>query len=466
MATWNHKLLLASAVLVVSAMCLDSLVGTNMSLIATRQGTSNTFDVSLSFTAMDENGTAIPGATLYCSDSSGGTYSQTGTADSQGKYSSSSFLVSTMSSTECPKKIVTRYCYAQKGDVKTNKVSGTAELTCYVAPTATVTSTATPALTATPTPTASAISPTSTPASYKVGDCVNLVGSIRKIIRISGDIYIYNSWWGTGWSGTEDGSFRISEIPSSIVSCPGGSTPTPTSTPRYCSGGTCQDVIQDCSSGTCYKKACMSPTVTGNTACSRLGLACLSSDCSGGCTDVPLRDCECRAKCGSTPTPTPTPTPSPTPTFDFSISIAPVDGSVQPGRTTNAQISANLVSGTSQSVALSGAMPYFTSTGEALGVGFSISQGTGTPPFISTLTISSQPTSPAGRYPITITATGGGKTRTATYYIAVTLCQGHGITGNAACAAIGKTCVSSTCSGGCGDAPSGPSSCECTAVCS
>lgn len=294
----NHKLLLASVVLVVSAMCLEGILGgTDMSLTANRQGTtSDTFDISLSFTAMDENGTAISGATVYCSDSSGGVYSQAGTTDSQGKYSSSNFLVSTISPAECPNKEVTRYCYAQKGDIKTNTVSGTAELTCYVAPTATVTSTATPAPSATPTPTASAISPTSTPASYGIGNCVNLLGTIRKIIRIqSGDIYIYNTWRGTtGWTGTEDGSFWSIDTQPSIVSCPASTpTATPTSTPTETSTATPTPA-----STSCTVSKHQEYTQTGDAACAALGGTCLSSTCTGGCSVAPdYYDEDCTAQC-------------------------------------------------------------------------------------------------------------------------------------------------------------------------
>ncbi len=177
MATlWNHKLLLASVIFVISAMCVEGMFGgTSMQFVKEIQG--NSLKISLDFTAMDENGTAISGATLYCSESSGGTYSQLGTTttDSQGKLSYTVTQHSSVSPDDCDAltstKTMTLYCYAQKGDVKTTKVSDTLDLESICremfpptsTPTASSTSTTTSAPIATPTPTASAISPTSTP---------------------------------------------------------------------------------------------------------------------------------------------------------------------------------------------------------------------------------------------------------------------------------------------------------------
>lgn len=50
--------------------------------------------------------------------------------------------------------------------------------------------------------------------------------------------------------------------------------------------------------------------------------------------------------------------------------------------------------------------------------------------------------------------------------IVPTACQAKGATGDAACATIGRSCVSSTCSGGCDAASTVEGSCGCTATCS
>lgn len=131
----NGKLLIASMLIVFSAMCL---FGTSLSLNAERRGDSDTFDVSATFTAVDAEGNSMAGASVYCS-SDGGSFSLKGTTNSEGTLSFTESPV-TLSSGDCPRKSVTRSCYAQKGDAKTETVSETAELECRQG-----TSTSTPA---------------------------------------------------------------------------------------------------------------------------------------------------------------------------------------------------------------------------------------------------------------------------------------------------------------------------------
>ncbi len=274
----NRKLLLASVILVVSAMCLEGMLGTDMSLTAVRQGTSDTFDISLSFTAMDENGTAIPGATVYCSDSSGGTYSQVGTTDSNGKYSSSNFLVSTISPAECPKKEVTRYCYVWKGDVKTETVSGTAELSCYVAPTATPTPTPTPTKTPTPTP------PVIIPAEKyceKDGDCACGRHTMTGNCFYGNADYVDTSRQCPDFCTGIAGNLRIVCVNDECKQITTPATPIPT--PTASCGDTHAAVVSGASDNTC------------SAICSSLGKTCMGmSSCDGNC----LSD-SCSNHCGS-----------------------------------------------------------------------------------------------------------------------------------------------------------------------
>lgn len=279
----NYKLLLAAALVVVSAMCLEGFFGTDMSLAATRQGTSDTFDISLSFTAIDENGTAIAGAALYCSDSPSGAYSLAGTTDSQGNYSSSSFLVSTISPADCPKKGVTRYCYAQKGDVRTGNLSGTVELTCYVTPTATPIQTASPTSTptATPTPAATraptaACGDTHTGAWPKSCDAICTEAGTACVKQSSCDGICVNKPCGNSCGGTGD-----------INGCV-CAAPTPTLTPA--SAVNCGDTDYG-AHGPC------------SGICSAAGKTCVKmSSCDGGASKFCLSK-DCSNVCGSGETP-------------------------------------------------------------------------------------------------------------------------------------------------------------------
>ncbi len=157
-STWRSvaymKLLLAAVVLVVSAMCLEGLLGTNLSLNADRRGDTDTFDVSASFTAVDADGNAMAGASVNCAGASG-QFSSKGTTNSEGTLSVSESF--TLSSSDCPRKEVTKSCYAEKGSTKTETVSDTVELECRSAETSmptSTTATATPAVTSTSTTTA------------------------------------------------------------------------------------------------------------------------------------------------------------------------------------------------------------------------------------------------------------------------------------------------------------------------
>ena len=54
---------------------------------------------------------------------------------------------------------------------------------------------------------------------------------------------------------------------------------------------------------------------------------------------------------------------------------------------------------------------------------------------------------------------------TAACITSANVCMAQGVTGNAACAAQGLSCLSSNCFGGCSDYPAAPGPCGCTAVC-
>jgi len=147
-----------------------------------------------------------------------------------------------------------------------------------------------------------------------------------------------------------------------------------------------------------------------------------------------------------TPTPTTTPTPPPTTTytttytptppydwwrwrwpwdwwgwrwpwivqqpFDFTIEVAPNTQSIKAGQSATYTVTIELVSGSSQPVALSinglpgGSTQTFTTQ-------------SGNPTFTSSLTVSTETSASAGTYPLTVTGAGGGKIHSATATLAI-----------------------------------------------
>jgi len=99
--------------------------------------------------------------------------------------------------------------------------------------------------------------------------------------------------------------------------------------------------------------------------------------------------------------------------FDYSISVNPSSILVARGSSNTSSISVNLLSGTSQSVSLS-------VTGcELAGAICSASPNNGNPTFQSTFNVITFFNSTTGTYPVTITGTGGGVTRTASASVTI-----------------------------------------------
>jgi hypothetical protein len=92
--------------------------------------------------------------------------------------------------------------------------------------------------------------------------------------------------------------------------------------------------------------------------------------------------------------------------FDFSISTSPSQQSVVPGGTTTYSVTVNLASGNTQNVALS-------LTGAPAGVSGTFSPLSGTPPFSSTLSVTTTSAVTPGTVTLTITGSGGGVTHSA-----------------------------------------------------
>jgi peptidoglycan hydrolase-like protein with peptidoglycan-binding domain len=97
---------------------------------------------------------------------------------------------------------------------------------------------------------------------------------------------------------------------------------------------------------------------------------------------------------------------------DFSLSVSPNSGSVTPGSSTSTTITATLVSSPVQSV-------IFSVSGLPNKVSASFSQVSCSPSCSSALTILTLPDAQAGSYPITISGTGGGLTRTTLYNLVI-----------------------------------------------
>lgn len=93
--------------------------------------------------------------------------------------------------------------------------------------------------------------------------------------------------------------------------------------------------------------------------------------------------------------------------FDFSISTSPTQQSVVPGGSASYAVTVNLVSGTAQSVALS------LSTPPLGGVSVSFAPTSGTPPFSSTLSVTTTSSASPGTITLTISGIGGGASHSA-----------------------------------------------------
>jgi hypothetical protein len=100
------------------------------------------------------------------------------------------------------------------------------------------------------------------------------------------------------------------------------------------------------------------------------------------------------------------------PPFDFSMSVSPSSGSVSQGGSTTATATATLTSGTTQAVT-------FSASGLPSGANAGFSPISCNPTCGSTMTITTQSSTPAGTYPITITGTAGSLIRTTTYTLTV-----------------------------------------------
>jgi len=102
--------------------------------------------------------------------------------------------------------------------------------------------------------------------------------------------------------------------------------------------------------------------------------------------------------------------PPPQVQFDFSISPSPTQQSITPGGSTSYTITVNTITGPSQNVALS-------ISGLPSGVSASFNSPSGTPPFTSTLSVTTTPSASPGTLTITVTGIGGG----VTHQVSITL---------------------------------------------
>jgi subtilisin-like proprotein convertase family protein/Zn-dependent M28 family amino/carboxypeptidase len=110
-----------------------------------------------------------------------------------------------------------------------------------------------------------------------------------------------------------------------------------------------------------------------------------------------------------------------TPGADFSVAVSPTSGSVVAGSSATATVQTQTVSGDAQTVQLS-------ASGLPSGATATFSPASVSTGASSTLTISTTASTPAGTYPVTITAAGS-VSRTATYTLTVTGGGGGGCTG-------------------------------------
>ena len=100
--------------------------------------------------------------------------------------------------------------------------------------------------------------------------------------------------------------------------------------------------------------------------------------------------------------------------FNFSMSVSPISGSVSPGGSTTATVTATLLAGTTRAVTFSGSSSPALTDGS---ISFSIASCN--PTCNSTMTINTAGSTPVGVYTITITGTAGSISRTTTYTLTV-----------------------------------------------
>lgn len=98
--------------------------------------------------------------------------------------------------------------------------------------------------------------------------------------------------------------------------------------------------------------------------------------------------------------------------FDFSVSVNPASGSVFRGQSATTWVTATLAGGAAQAV-------NFSASGLPAGASASFNPTSCNPTCASTLTLATSPTTPIGTYPIAVTGTGGGASRSSTYSLTV-----------------------------------------------
>jgi ribosomal protein L40E len=103
--------------------------------------------------------------------------------------------------------------------------------------------------------------------------------------------------------------------------------------------------------------------------------------------------------------------------FDFELSISPTGRTVTPGSSATFTVTVSLVAGSAQNVALSlSGPPDMIASGVVSGT---FSPSSGNPAYTSVLTVATTSSVSPGSYSLTVTGTGGGKTRTATMSLIV-----------------------------------------------
>jgi len=100
------------------------------------------------------------------------------------------------------------------------------------------------------------------------------------------------------------------------------------------------------------------------------------------------------------------------PPFDFTLRVNPDSGTVLQGKPLTATVSVSLSGGSGKEVALS-------ASGGPTGATYAFSPQIGVPPYTSTLMMTIPESVPTAAYSLTVTATGGGVTRSSTFTLSV-----------------------------------------------
>src|SRR2546427_182253 len=98
--------------------------------------------------------------------------------------------------------------------------------------------------------------------------------------------------------------------------------------------------------------------------------------------------------------------------FNFSLAVSPTSGTVTAGGSVTSAVTATLLSGASTA-------PTFSATGLPAGALASFAPSHCVPTCTSTMTLSTDPSTPSGTYSIVVTAVGGGVTHTTGYILTV-----------------------------------------------